>query len=319
MKNHKFQSLKTFLAISIIASVSLAAVTESAKADFIIQGNGNFSKTVSTDECQGLTQVDVGEIQINSNQTATVNVANNNLCEVKVSMSSYKIMDERLSHQKFISGVGAFTLQPYENKTMTVSIAPCATQIDVWNGQYPTILDDSNPYSFPNDPYVIGWKIVNKGASCDQTPVCKLQVNKTSDKAIIGTNEEVTFTIQFTNVGTANCTGSGVHVIDQLDNRMTFVREDHSDNVTSSYNHEGTHFPIFDYTTNTSHWGAGTIVPGQTEWVSVTARPASANRFVCGQSMVFNQAKATAFELDNFSTWIPSNTVMFKVKKDCRR
>ena len=62
------------------------------------------------------------------------------------------------------------------------------------------------------------------------------------------------------------------------------------------------------------YWNAATLIPGESGSVTVTVKvkePA-----ICGNFTVENKAKITAFELNEFSTWVESNIVKTTYRTD---
>lgn len=121
-------------------------------------------------------------IDNNLNQASTA-LTNNTNCPVQVSLSSYKVFSlirdpQWLSKQQFFHGTNLVTVQAGETKTLTVNTADCQTQVDLWYGLYPANLLDSNPYFYPNSPFIIGYNFSPKNICATATiTVVKTVIN----------------------------------------------------------------------------------------------------------------------------------------------
>ncbi len=147
---------------------------------------------------------------------------------------------------------------------------------------------------------------------------CLLQIQKTVDKTQACDSDSLNYTITFSNVGTANCTGGGVKVIDVVSPKLTFISESHSSNVVSGY----LNIPLYSPSSRTLTWNAGILTPGQSGWVAWTGKINSINSTIEGDTefstikpacvqpnIIYNTAKITSKEYSNFSVWVNSNTV----------
>ncbi len=144
-----------------------------------------------------------------------------------------------------------------------------------------------------------------------QSGQCVMTITKSVDQASAQSGDTLTYTINFQNTGTANCTGGGVHVADAVDTNLTFVNSITSGNVDAGYNST----PLYETGSRRLHWNAHVLTPGQSGWVKFTATvndPAT-----CGQFDIPNTAKITSTEYDNGNTWVQSNTVHTAGNKDC--
>ena len=110
--------------------------------------------------------VDLGKISYNlsiNNNQAVFTINNDTGCLAPVSLSSYKMFGNgELSNQELYDGE---QLQNVLNGELIVNIPNCAYQVDAWYGQYPTVLSDSNPYTYPNVPFVLSFIV-------QDTPAC---------------------------------------------------------------------------------------------------------------------------------------------------
>jgi uncharacterized repeat protein (TIGR01451 family) len=93
-----------------------------------------------------------------SNTFATFSLVNNTNCKLPVSLSSYKMFDQTLSTQEFFHGTGLVYVKG--SGKLEVKLPSCMAQIDAWYGLHPETLLDSNPYAYPNVPFVITHKFI---------------------------------------------------------------------------------------------------------------------------------------------------------------
>lgn len=140
---------------------------------------------------------------------------------------------------------------------------------------------------------------------------CMMEISKSANVSSAKVGETITYTINFKNTGSGNCTGGGVKVADILSGEVTYVSETHSDNVTAGYHEFGT----YHAGSHVVYWNAATLVPGETGFVTVTVKVKE--RASCGDFTVENKAKITAYELNNFTKWIESNTVTTNIANAC--
>ncbi len=146
---------------------------------------------------------------------------------------------------------------------------------------------------------------------------CKLEISKSVDKTDAHPGDTLTYTIDFKNTGTGNCTGSGVRIEDTLDLRLTFLGETHS-----SFIHEG-YFksPLYQTDTRILSWGGGEMTPGSAGtivWKATINQGAQ-----CGDFSLPNTARITSKEYtpNDHATgpinWLTSNEVETKVSNAC--
>ena len=148
-------------------------------------------------------------------------------------------------------------------------------------------------------------------ASAIAQPVCKLQIQKSVNKAYAGIGTTLTYTLVTKNIGTANCTGGGVQIRDVVPTQLQYLSETHSSNVVGGYNG----LPVYQASSRTLTWDADTLVPGEvatTTWQGHVFAPA-----VCGDFDITNTADVTSLEYNNFTTWVTSNTVSTHVTNTC--
>lgn len=140
---------------------------------------------------------------------------------------------------------------------------------------------------------------------------CQLQISKTVDKANAVIGDTLTYSITFKNVGTADCTGSGVKIEDVVDVNLDFLSETHSSGVDSGYN--GT--LLYTVSSRTLTWNANVLTPdesGTITWKGKVKTPS-----VCGSFNIENIARITALEYANLTEWIDSNKVVTNVSNPC--
>ncbi len=139
---------------------------------------------------------------------------------------------------------------------------------------------------------------------------CKLEIVKSANKTTLSPNEVVEYTIEFKNVGGKKCTGSGVKVVDTLDTMLTYQSETHSSNVTAGYQSD----PVYKSSDRTVRFNAWDLDPSEEGWVKIKAKVGTPT--ACTVTIP-NKAKISAYEYNNFNTWVESNIVNVSVEKDC--
>lgn len=139
---------------------------------------------------------------------------------------------------------------------------------------------------------------------------CILEISKSADATNVTADAYVYYTINFKNIGTKDCTGGGVQVVDVVDSRLTYLYESHSSDVSAGYGGD----PIYKASDRTLRWNAHTLTPGESGWVKWKAKVGYPE--TCSE-VVPNTAKITAYEYDNFTKWVYSNTVNLTLTKDC--
>lgn len=156
-----------------------------------------------------------------------------------------------------------------------------------------------------------------KKSSAQSLDNCMLSIVKSADIETVAPNGDVVFTINFTNIGSQDCTGSGVLIQDVVDNNLEFISESHSPEVITFgyYEDPPFYFQPYDSATRTLTWNADVITPGKSGWVSWTGK--AANVETCGTYDIFNTAKITAYEYSEFTEWEYSNMVEVSLIKPC--
>jgi len=139
---------------------------------------------------------------------------------------------------------------------------------------------------------------------------CKLEITKSVDNGEASPGDIIEYTINFKNVGNADCTGGGVKVIDVVDQGLTFIDEEHSSNVDGGYDSD----PVYKSSDRTLRWNAYVLIPGEAGWVRWDAK---ANTPSACSVIIPNVAKITSYEYNHFQTWVTSNRVDVEVEKDC--
>ncbi len=149
--------------------------------------------------------------------------------------------------------------------------------------------------------------------TCLPSPVdCRLELNKVVDKATASKNDILTYTITIKNIGTTDCTGSGVKIEDILNGNLAFVSGTASSNITPGYDGG---IPVYTDSNRTVHFNGNILTPGEQGTMTIQARVVPPTS--CGDFIVPNQARVTAYELNLFNTWVNSNTVNTAVNYDC--
>ena len=85
--------------------------------------------------------------------TAIAHITNTTGCTFPISLASYRVFDQVLSHQVYFSGTGL--IDATSTTQVQVHLPSCMAQIDLYFGLSPQTLLDSNPYSGPNPPVVL--------------------------------------------------------------------------------------------------------------------------------------------------------------------
>lgn len=146
----------------------------------------------------------------------------------------------------------------------------------------------------------------------EQPGECAMEIIKSVDKSTAKVGEQLTYTIKIKNIGDEDCTGGGVKIIDKIDSNLSFVSQTHTSNLSAGY-YSNT---AYDSQSHQLSWNGHTLTPGESgtiSWVGkVKTTPSQ-----CGEYNIFNEAKATAKELNNFQTWVYSNKVKTVVEDDC--
>lgn len=165
-----------------------------------------------------------------------------------------------------------------------------------------------NPVSGKTNPLLTGSP---KSLTCPgTTTACSLSVQKQVNKTTAQVGDEIQYTVDVKNTGTAACTGP-VKVVDVYDASLAYVRESHSSGVERGYGNEQFHV----VNTRTLTWSAGTLAPGQSAQVVWYGQVGAA--MGCGGGSIPNRAQATAREYSNLTSWAYSPTVSVTVPNTC--
>ena len=141
---------------------------------------------------------------------------------------------------------------------------------------------------------------------------CELTLQKEVSSTTANPGDELTYTIKIRNTGTADCTGGGVKILDVHDANLTYVSETHTSNLNAGYGN----IPVYTAATKTLTWNGNTLTPGE-EGTIVWKGKVKENLACDTTTVIHNTAKATAYELNNFTNWAFSNTVETSVHKAC--
>ncbi len=148
---------------------------------------------------------------------------------------------------------------------------------------------------------------------CLPSPVdCRLELNKVVDKATASVNDILTYTVTVKNIGTTDCTGSGVKIEDILNGNLTYLSSSASSNITPGYDGG---IPAYTTSDRTVHFNGNILTPGEQGTMTILARVNTPTS--CGDFTVPNQARVTSYELNLFNTWVNSNTVNTAINYDC--
>jgi len=227
-----------------------------------------------------------------------------------------------------------------EKPTCDLSIVGGVTEVDAigdsyeieWNGGPSsatffingTEVSDSGSASFTfTGPNYDRFRMVgnNGGVTCtdevriikkvEEVKKCELEVTKTVDKHSATPGEELTYEIKVKNTGTADCTGGGVKIEDVLDSNFEYVSNTYTSNFSEGYGSA----PVYTASTRTIRFNGNTLTPGESGTIVLFGKVSTPN--TCGDYVVKNQAKATAYELNSFTTWVYSSIVKTNVDYDC--
>lgn len=138
----------------------------------------------------------------------------------------------------------------------------------------------------------------------DEPGECILDITKSVNKTNVALNEEFEYTINFKNIGDADCTN--VQVRDTLKPVMMYLSESHSSNVTSG---------TYNSTAHEVLWDAGTLTPNEEGWTKVKGKVKTLTvQDACTQTFV-NYADILADEYPGWTSTQPPVSVT--VTKDC--
>ena len=207
-------------------------------------------------------QIVVSSITPNAaNGTASFVLTNNTQCTAPVSLSSYKVFVSPpntgwLATQQLFNVTSSSAVAPNSTQTFTVNTASCMTQVDAWYGQAPTTLLDSNPYGYPNVPFVFAAAFTNSGNLCGApSPSTDLSVTKTVSSSTPVNGAAVDYRVTVNASG--NATSTGVVATDTWPSSgLTFV------SATPS---QGT------YASSTGVWTIGIMAPTSTATLDIMA------------------------------------------------
>ncbi len=149
-----------------------------------------------------------------------------------------------------------------------------------------------------------------KTITIEEPKKCELEITKSADTTDAVPGDTIEYTLNFKNIGTKTCTGSGVKIADVMDSRLTYQSETHSANVAAGYQSD----PIYTSADRTLRWNAWDLDPNETGWVKFKAKAGTPTQ--CS-AIVPNKAKISSYEYNNFDTWVESNVVNVTIEKDC--
>jgi uncharacterized repeat protein (TIGR01451 family) len=138
---------------------------------------------------------------------------------------------------------------------------------------------------------------------------CKLEFTKSVDKENAEPGDTVKYTINYENIGDGNCTGTGVKIYDNLDDRLTYVDNSLTGN---EYNGNGDGITLFEEFNGVNPIAnAHIIIPGESGAISFQAT--ITEDLKCGETVIPNKAKIWSNETGYF--W--SNKVETTVYNEC--
>ena len=152
---------------------------------------------------------------------------------------------------------------------------------------------------------------------CNPVPVdCRLDVTKTVNTTSAKPGDEITYTIRVKNIGTTNCTGSGPKIVDEIDSNIEYLRHSLTGDFRPGYSTGSVTYDVYEAGSHTLYFTGGDVLtPGEQGTITWVGKVKTPNQ--CGDFEVKNQARATAYELNNFLTWVRSNTVETAIDYDC--
>lgn len=134
-----------------------------------------------------------------------------------------------------------------------------------WPGVGQTAGSFSTTYTLPYGPNALQCsvsKTFTKPVPPKDPPAhCDMDIAKAVNRSSAVPGEEVTYRIEIVNSGTANCTGGGVQIFDEIPNNLTYKRERHANNGSFTGNQSGT-----------LRWNFDVMVPGESGWVEWDAK-----------------------------------------------
>lgn len=173
-----------------------------------------------------------------------------------------------------------------------------------------------------NTTYVLTVKDDNDTVECvadvkvkqpEDPKECALELNKQVNKTTAKSGSKLTYTITIKNIGDADCTGGGVRIFDVVDDNLTYLSHTITNNLSAGYGNK----PVYTDSDRTLRFNGNTLTPGEVgtiTWVGKVNEPEQ-----CGEFVVKNQAKTTAKELNNFKTWVYSQTVKTTIDDSCEK
>lgn len=152
---HRFTIKALVFGVFLLSAAFLSAVSSVEAASNPYCANGTELTYYEFMMARGSGAITVSLVADEVTRIATSTITNNTGCTFPNSLSSYMMFDQTLSGQKYYSGTVA---QSYSTTSVQVIPLPnCMTQIDLWYGQAPMELLDSNPYYTEFGPSVMTW------------------------------------------------------------------------------------------------------------------------------------------------------------------
>ena len=159
--------------------------------------------------------------------TATFTLVNKTNCGALISLASYEVFESStaptfLSTQQLFDTTST-TVGASSTMTLTVGLPTCEAQVDAYYGAAPSTLLDSNPFRYPDVPFLLGYCAFAGAAACGiptWSPVANLSIKKTVDNATPTAGATINYTLTVDAQGPA--TSTGVVATDTLPSGLTF-------------------------------------------------------------------------------------------------
>lgn len=300
VKTARVVALAAVFAFAATAPQTVLATTISSSANLVTSTSNSVSVTSSGSETTTNTN------ESSNGNTTTNSVSNSGISQFACAIT---VSDSTVNY----GGSTTFSWNSNSYSSFTIngtSVSGSAGSYTVSNITQNTIFQIAG---FDNNGNPCAAQII---VTCNPIPVdCRLELVKTVDKSTASLGDEITYTIKVKNIGTTNCTGSGVKIVDEIDDNVEYLRYTITSNMIAGYDSGSIVYDVYESGSHTLYFNGDVLTPGESGtivWVGKVKTPSQ-----CGDFTITNQAKVTAFELNNFLTWVRSNTVSTAIDYDC--